>query len=94
MSLKRLGAIAFIVGFGVAVSIEVLGRCLEAMHVHPGMWLGTVVICLWPTGIALIETSHNWAGYIAFFVTAICNGLLYALVVVLVVFFARVVKNG
>jgi hypothetical protein len=94
LSLKKVGSIAFVAGFGVALSIEILARCLDAMNIHPGLWLSTVVICLWPAGLALNETSHNWAGYVAFFITAICNGLLYALAVVLVVSSARFVKNG
>jgi hypothetical protein len=74
--------------------IEILGRYLNAMKVQPGMWLSTVVICLWPTGIALIETSNNSTGQIAFLFAAIANGLLYALIAVLVYCTARLAKNG
>ena len=93
VSLKKVGGFAFGAGVAVAAFVEILGRCLNAMNVHPGMWLSTVVICLWPTGIALNESSENWAGYIAFFIAATANGLLYALTAVSVFCFARFVKT-
>ncbi len=56
------------------------------------MWWSTAVICAWPTSLALIETSKNWAGYIAFAVSAIVNGVLYAFVALVIGYSARALK--
>ena len=85
---------AFVAGFGIALFIEILGRSLSAMNVHPGMWLSSAVMCVWPMSVALIETSKNWMAYIAFFAAALGNGLLYALVAALVYYCFRLVKDG
>ena len=89
VSLRKVGTIAFCVGFAVAPAIEILGRCLDALHAKPGMWFSAVALWLWPTSIVLIETSNSWQAYVAFFITAVLNGLLYALVALFVAYCIR-----
>jgi hypothetical protein len=93
VSLKKTGAIAFTIAAAVSVSIELIGRGLDALNIHAGMWLSTVVIYIWPTGLALIGTSNDWASYIMFFVSVVMNGLSYALVAVLAHYCILIVKN-
>jgi hypothetical protein len=78
LRLAKVAVIAFLVGVSVAASIEVLGRCLDALNVHPDSFWSTVVIWVWPTALALIETSHDWRGYFVLVAAVAANGLLYS----------------
>lgn len=93
LSMKKTGTVAFLVGVAIPLLIEILGRYLNTINIHPGLWVSTVVLYLWPTSLALIETSGNWKGYLAFVVSAIANGLLYALVAVFIYFCATFVRK-
>jgi hypothetical protein len=92
--LKKVAVIAFVTGFAVPIAIEVLGRCLDAMNVHPGMWWSTAVLCVWPTGLALIETSNNLAGYVAFIISAVANGLLYSFIASVIGYYTNYFKDS
>jgi low affinity Fe/Cu permease len=83
-TLKRAVPAAFLVGVIIPCSIELVGHFLDAINVHPGMWVSNLVVCVWPTGIVLMDTSDNWQGYVAFAITAVLNGMLYAFVVLII----------
>lgn len=52
------------------------------------------MLCVWPTGLALIETSDNWAGYVAFMITAVANGLLYAFIASVIAYYVNYFKDS
>jgi hypothetical protein len=83
LRLRKVGLIASVVGLAVAGSIEILGRFLDSISAHTPNWWSTLVIVLWPTSLALIETSHNWQGYLALVIAALINGALYGFVAVI-----------
>ena len=81
---KKAVLIAFVTGTIIPCLLEGVGRYLDAIGVHAASWWSTAMIYLWPFVLALIETSDNAAGYIAFALTAILNGILYALIVLII----------
>jgi hypothetical protein len=77
MTPKKVSLVAFLTGVTVACLTEIVGVVLDRLALNPGMWWSTAVICVFPPGVALIETSNNVAGYIFFVITALLNGLIY-----------------
>lgn len=80
-------ALAFLAGIGVPLLIEFGGRILHAagMVNSPGWW-STVFMWLWPTALWLIGTSEDLKSYVAFIISVVANGALYALIAVAVRF--------
>src|SRR3954470_1401881 len=93
ISLKKVGVIGFTTGMLVPGVLAILGRGLGGMNVHPGMWLSTLSITLWPTGLMLIDADANAAGYTFLVVRLICNGFVYALTAVLITYYVKLAKN-
>jgi hypothetical protein len=93
MTLKKIGGIAFGMGFGIALSLTTLNLGLAKMDLHPGPWLGTVDTIFWPTGIMLFEADANAAGYTFLAVSLFCNGIIYAVGAVLIAYYAKLAKN-
>lgn len=90
---KRAVLFSFVAGIVVPCSIEFGGRYLDSVGVHRPLWWSTVFIYIWPTGLWLIGTSENLRSYIAFTISVIANGLLYALIAFIVGYVIRLFKN-
>lgn len=83
---KKAVLISALTGIAVPCLLEAVGYCLDAINVHPGNWLSDVAICVWPAGLALMDTSDNLEGYVVFVIAAIANGILYAFIVFVIGF--------
>src|SRR5689334_21840341 len=81
---KKAVLISFLLGIVVACSLESIGVLFDVANVVPVSWFSDLTICAWPTGIFLMDTSDNLAGYVAFAVTAVMNGMLYAFIVLVI----------
>ena len=90
---KRAVLFSFVAGIVAPCSIEFGGRYLDSVGVHRPLWWSTVFIYIWPTGLWLIGTSGDLRGYLAFTISVIANGLLYALIAVLVGCFIKLFRN-
>ena len=84
IKLRKAVLISFLIGIAVACLVEIVGWYLNTTNAHPGMWWSTAVICVWPTSLALIETSRNLTGYVALIIAAIANGMVYAFIVLVI----------
>ena len=94
MAVTRKGAVlfSFVAGVGVPCSIEFGGRYLNAVG-HRPLWWRTVLVCVWPTGLWLVGTSEDLKSYIAFMISVIANGLLYALAAFVVGYLIGLFRN-
>lgn len=77
---KKAVLISFVAGIIVPCMIEFGGRYLDSVGIHIPLWWSTVFIYIWPTSLWLIGTSKDLRSYVAFTISLIANGLLYALV--------------
>lgn len=84
MTRNRAVLVSFIAGIVVPCAIEFGGRCLDSLGVHPPLLWSAVFIYIWPTGLWLIGTSEDVRSYVAFALSIIANGLLYALIALVV----------
>lgn len=77
---KKAVVLSFVAGIIVPCVIEFGGRYLDldSAGIHGPLWWSTVVIYIWPTGLWLIETSVDLRSYVAFTISVVANGLLYA----------------
>ncbi len=89
MAVTRKTAVlcSFVAGIIVPCAIEFGGRYFDSVGVHRPLWWSTVFTYIWPTGLWLIGTSEDLRSYIAFTISVVFNGLLYALIALLVGYF-------
>ncbi len=89
MAVTRKKAIlfSFVAGIVVPCTIEFGGRYLDWVGIHRPLWWSTLFVYVWPTGLWLIGTSEDLRSYIAFTISVIANGLLYALIAFVVGYF-------
>ena len=89
----RVVLFSFAAGIVVPCTIEFGGRYLASVGVHAPLWWSTVFIYIWPTGLWLIGTSEDLRSYIAFTISVIANGLLYAFFTFVVGYFIKLFRN-
>ena len=85
----KLVLFAFLAGIVVPCAVEFGGRYLEKLGVRIPLSWSTVFIFIWPTGLWLIGTSDDWKSYLAFAISVLCNGFLYALIAFLICHFVQ-----
>jgi len=95
MAVTRKTAVlcSFVAGIAVPCAIEFGGRFCDSVGVHRPLWWSTVFIYIWPTGLWLIGTSENLRSYVAFAISVIANGLLYALIALVVGYCIRLFRG-
>ncbi len=93
VTLKRAVFFSFVAGMVVPCAIELGGRYLDRIGVHKPMWLTSVFIYISPTGLWLIGTSNDLRSWVAFAVSVVANGLLYASIALVVGYLTRFVRT-
>ena len=85
--MKKFVLVAGLVGVIIPPVISLVGVYLDHFG-HKGLAsaFSSVVLWLWPTGLFLIDAEENFAGYVAFTISIVLNGALYAGIVWFVTF--------